>query len=321
MNKILTPLSNIKYLDELIDHGAEEFYLGFYDASWDEEFGTYREINRMSGFKEGANIYSFEDCLNAVNEIIKRGKSVYVAINSSSYSKDEIEKIKYYLRKIKEAKATGVIVSTIKEVEYAKEIGLESIASTLCGIYNDQISKYYKKAGCFHQVLPRDLSLDEIESIVSKNKDVKYEVFIMRNGCQFSDSHCLGFHKKEFGSTCGMLRRITQMIHSTRKDFEGRNEVEYNNILFRDYFHLTASCGLCALYRFNKMGIYAYKIVGRNDSAAEVSLDVEIIKKNIEIAMQSKTEEEYLKNMKLPLNSYIGCKKGLGCYYPEIRFK
>lgn len=321
MNKILTPLNKMAHLDDLIKAGAEEFYLGFRDEKWDNEFSEFREINRMSGFKDGANIYTLKDALDGIKTIKEKGKKVYIAINSSSYSAKELERIKYYFRLIKDAGADGVIVSTIKEVEYATEIGLESVASTLTGIYNDLISKYYKKAGCFHQVLPRDLSVDEIESIVKKNPDVKYEVFMMRNGCQFSDSHCLGFHRKEYGSTCGMLKRLTEEIHSTRKDFKGRNEVEYNNILYKVFYHITASCGLCALYRFTKMGIYSYKIVGRNDDPKEIMDDVYTINKNIEIALNSNSEEEFLEKMMFPANSYNGCKKGLGCYYPEIRFK
>ena len=321
MNKILTPIVSVDHINELIDAGAEEFYLGFYDEEWEKQFGDYREINRMSSFKKGANLYSFDDAMNCVKEIIKKNKQVYVTVNSSSYSNEEMNKIKEYLRKIKEAGATGAIVSTIKEVEYCAKIGLESIASTLCGIYNDYTSKYYKKAGCYHQVLPRDLSLQEIESIVTKNPDIKYEVFMMRNGCPFSDSHCLGFHKRTYGATCGMLKGTQQIICSTRKDFEGRNEVEFNNILYKNFFHLCASCGLCALYRFVKMNIYAYKIVGRNDSPGEVATDVDIIRRNIEIAKKCQSEEEYLLKMLLPANSYVGCKKGLGCYYPEVRFK
>ena len=77
MNKILTPLNKMAHLDDLIKAGAEEFYLGFRDEKWDNEFSEFREINRMSGFKDGANIYTLKDALNGIKTIKEKGKKVF----------------------------------------------------------------------------------------------------------------------------------------------------------------------------------------------------------------------------------------------------
>ncbi len=320
MNHILVPLNNMDYLDAFIQAGADEFYMGFYDDEWIQEFGDYAEINRMSGFKKGANRYSFCEILENIKKIKNKNKSIYITMNSASYSKSKINKIEYYFKMIKEAGATGVIVSTIQEVELANKYSLETVASTLCAIYNNFTSNFFKKIGATRQILPRDISLNEIEDIVKSNPKVRYEVFLMRNGCQFSDSHCLGFHRPEFGSLCGTLNRASLNIISKEKGFKKRHDIELNSILYTQYYHHISACGLCALYRFVKMGIYAYKIVGRNDMPEGICKDIEIVKKNIEIAKKCKSEDEYLEKMLIQDRSFIGCKKGLGCYYPEVRF-
>ena len=55
MNKILVPLNNRSRLKDLVEAGADEFYMGFHDEDWVKEFGDFTEINRMSGFKKYAN--------------------------------------------------------------------------------------------------------------------------------------------------------------------------------------------------------------------------------------------------------------------------
>ena len=61
--KILVPLNSEECLEEYVEAGADELYMGFYDEKWFETFGEYADINRMSGFKEKANRYDFEGML------------------------------------------------------------------------------------------------------------------------------------------------------------------------------------------------------------------------------------------------------------------
>lgn len=319
MNRILVPLNNRARLKELIDAGAEEFYMGFHDDEWVKEFGDFTEINRMSGFKKYANPYSFTELLEIAKEIKSYGKYIFITINSASYSQKELDKLKQYFIEFKKANIDGVIVSTPELTILAKECGIEPVASTMCGIFNADIVAYYKKLGMKRMILPRDLSLDEIEAIIKAHPDVSYEVFLMRNGCQFSDSHCLGFHREK-GSICGMLNGSLYRTNARDTDFKSQHDFELNNSLYVKCFHRIAACGLCALYRFYKLGVSAYKIVGRSENPKGIITDVKIVKENLKIIESCSSEEEYLKKMKMPENARDACKLGLSCYYPEIRF-
>ncbi len=319
MNKILVPLNNRLCIAEMVEAGVDEFYMGFHDDAWTDAFGEFSEINRMSGFGKLANPYSLEETLEIVKEVKSFGKAIFITINGATYNQRELEKLNEYFRLFANSGVDGVIVSTPELTLMAKEAGLIPVASTMCGLFNSDLVAFYKKLGMKRMILPRDLSMDEITEIVLKHQDITYEVFLMRNGCQFSDSHCLGFHRNK-GSICAMLNQSKCNINSDFHTFRAQHDIELNNNLYTSYFHRRAACGLCALYRFYKLGIGSYKIVGRSERPEGIIKDVKIIKENLKIIESCNSEEEYLQKMLMPDNARIVCKMGLNCYYPEIRF-
>lgn len=317
--RILVPLNNMEHIDDYIASGAGEFYIGFYDEEWTTKFGDYADINRMSGFKEKANPFSLEDVIDIIKDIKDKGKYIYVTFNSSIYSEEQLNQIKKYFIVLKEGGVDGVIVSCIELVEIADKLELPAIVSTISGVYNTQIARFYKDRGASRIIIPRDLSVEEIESIVKEVPGVEYEVFMMRNGCIFSDANCLGMHRNESCSICGSLINANSQIQIKDEDMEKRQKIELNDLLYTKSFHENA-CGLCSIYRFVKMNITACKIVGRTDEWKNICDDIRYVKQNIEIAENCKSQEEFLERMKLPDKSRFMCELGLSCYYPEIRF-
>ena len=118
------------------------------------------------------------------------------------------ECVKYFFASLKRAKVDGVIVSIPELIGMAIKHGLEAVASSICGIYNSEIAEFYRDLGATRLILPRELSLDDIAEIKSAVPDVEYEVFLMRNGCLFSDSYCLGLHARQRGAFCYDFRRL-----------------------------------------------------------------------------------------------------------------
>ncbi|WP_455717265.1 peptidase U32 family protein [Anaerosporobacter sp.] len=315
--RILVPLNNMEHIDDYIASGAGEFYIGFQDEEWTSKFGEYADINRMSGFKENANPFSLEDVVDIIEIVKNKGMSIYVTFNSSIYSEDQLNQIKKYFIVLKEGGVDGVIVSCIELVEIAVKLELPVVVSTIAGVYNTQIASFYRDRGANRIIIPRDMSVDEIETIVKEVPDVEYEVFMMRNGCIFSDANCLGLHRNESCSICGSLNNATSQIQM--KEEGKKQKIEWNDLLYTKSFHEYA-CGLCSLYRFVKMNITACKIVGRTDEWKNICSDIRYVKHNIEIAKNCKSQEEFLERMQLPEENELLCKDGLSCYYPEMRF-
>lgn len=318
--KILVPLNHTECLEAFAEAGADELYLGFYDEEWFETFGEYADINRMSGFKERANQYNFHEMTEAAKKIKNLGKSAFVTMNANCYSRKRIDYIQSrYFPAIREAEIDGLIISDVLLAKAAAEAGITVVASTMCGIYNRDIAAYYREAGMRRIILPRDLSLDEIESICRSFDDMEYEVFFMRNGCVFSDSYCLGMHRRECVAACGFLRGHPKRFVTEDLSFENRQANDTNDFLYNNHFHHDA-CGMCALYRMKEMGIGSLKIVGRADRPESVCEDIRLTKRNIGIAGEAESQQEYLERMEYPAHAQRKCMWGLSCYYPEVRF-
>lgn len=317
--RALVPLNNVEHVDDYIRCGAGEFYMGFHDKAWHEAFGDFEDINRMSGYKKASNPHNLEEVLQIIKDIKAKGKLIYITFNSSIYSEAQYEFIRKYMEQLKEAKVDGVIVSCIELVSLAEEVGVPSVVSTIAGVYNREIARFYVERGAKRIILPRDLSVEEIEQIVKAVPEVEYEVFMMRNGCAFSDANCLGMHRSEMCSICGSVMNANTEMLMLKQDFNTQNAVELNNMLYTKSFHKFA-CGLCSIYRFVKMGITAGKIVGRSDEWQNICRDIEYMRENINLAKRCNSEEEYLEKMIYPEERSMMCKLGLSCYYPEIRY-
>lgn len=318
--KLLTPVNRIESVPALCKHGAGELYVGFHDVEWEQNFGAFSNLNRMSSFGIAANPYSLEQLRMLIDVGHANHALVYITLNAESYTVAMLKKIEVYLHRMKEMSADGVIISGPAIAHLAKKAGLKPIASTMCGIYNSDIAKYYIGEGVERIILPRDLSLMEIEAIIKDAPGAEYEVFLMRSGCKFADSFCLGFHYDRFGALCQNLRRSNTTIHGGTISFRDRQLAILNETTYQTLFSSSDACGLCALFRLIRLGVAAGKIVGRATSPDKILGDLDIVSENMRIADNCDSEEEYLTRMVFPQNSDRTCFMGKSCYYPELRF-
>ncbi len=319
---ILTPLNRFTDIDVLADAGANEFYIGFADQAWTDKFGMFETVNRCSAYGMNANSSKIDDVPRFVKASHRRGASLYVVLNAQCYNDDQLKWMEYYIDRIAGAGADGVIVSTPEQVEIAKGRGVKAVASTMCSVYNSDIAKYYRDLGVDRIILPRELSTEAIEKIINAVPDMEYEAFLMRNGCKHADSYCLGLHGGRFGGLCfDQAQRKPEMIFADAKNLpdEVFNSKEYNSYLYETVFHKNA-CGQCALYRLEKIGVTAAKIVGRMDDVNDIAATVRLTRNNLRIASKSDSEAAYLRRMEKPDNRFEFCASGMSCYYPEIRY-
>ncbi|MBX9033811.1 peptidase U32 family protein [Gordonibacter massiliensis (ex Traore et al. 2017)] len=314
----LVPVNDRAYLERYVAAGGEEFYVGFHDPAWHERFGDEADLNRMTGFQRQANPYCFEDVLSIVDEVRELGKRIYVTFNASAYSQERLDFLFGYFERLHAAGATGAIVSVPEAVEPAADSGLEVVASTMCGVYNADIARFYRDLGCGRVIVPRDVGLSEIEAMAEAVPDVELEVFLMRNGCVFADGFCLGRHFQGRNALCWDVRHADREFYTVGRGSGLSRAARENNEAY-GRFHLTA-CGLCAVYRLERAGVSAAKIVGRSDDPACVLRDIEAVVRNVEIANGCADEQEFLARMSVPPERARDCGDSLSCYYPEVRF-
>lgn len=240
-----------------------------------------------------------------------------MTFNANAYSKAQLDFLFGYFERLREEGAAGVIVSVPEAVEPAADCGLEVVASTMCGVYNDQIARALQGLGCTRVIIPRDVGLAEIEAIMQAVPTLEYEAFLMRNGCIFSDCYCLGRHFQGRNALCFDVRDVKREFFVD--DVPGLERAVRENDQDYGRLHRTA-CGLCAIWRLERAGVSAAKIVGRSDDSACILRDIETIRRNVAIARGCADEQEFLARMDVPPERAAACADGLSCYYPEVRF-
>ena len=328
MGVALAPVNGRGSAQKLVDAGARELYLGFYDHRWDDAFGG-APLNRMSGFGAEANAFSFEELLDEVRHLrateAQEGRpavKVYCVFNSMTYTATMNTWIaRTYLEPLVQAGVNGVILSETSLAYESHCCGLETVASTMAAAYNAATVAWLGEEGIDRVILPRDLSLQDIEGIVHTVPTMRYEVFLMRNGCVFADAHCMGLHRSGQPSVCRTLRSSYGWRQSSAfvEELPAAERMATHR-LWAERLHLN-TCGLCALWRFEQLGIEAYKVVGRGDGIDDLAADVALVARNIEIARSCASEDAYLAAMDRPDGIRALCEnEGLSCYYPEVRF-
>ncbi len=303
MMKIMVPLSSFEDIDKFSEAGADEFYFGFYDDEWTKKYGDFEEINRMSSFGSAAN-FSISDCEDVIRKVHSKGKKAFVTLNSAMYSSGQIE---WLLKKIDEYRlynADGIISGSISMVLKLKKYDIPVTVSTMGGLYNSDIIEFYRKLNIKRVILPRDMKISDMELIIKKYPDMEFEVFLMRNGCKYSDSNCMSYHSRRFGSMCSCIDRQNGIFElCPNLSVSDKKEIYANNFLFTRAFHKSA-CGICSIEKFRNMEISSLKIVGRADSSFKLEYDIKLVKSII-----SKKSDEI---QSLP---YQNCLYGLNCYY------
>lgn len=321
---VLVPLNSFGVLERYKNAGIEEVYMGFHDDAWTDKFGPHADLNRMSGFGLSANPFTFDQMCHQLSRARELGIHGFVCFNAALYSEEQLQYIKReYLPGIAQAGAQGVIVSGQGLIEPIRETGVDAVISTLAGVFNSRLVAHYAQRGASRIILPRDLSLAEIQGIVGENPDLEYEVFLMRNGCTFSDSHCLGQHCEGKPSLCLSLRNggtVTWPIDDDPETDRLARDAADTEYTWAHYFH-RRTCGLCTLWNFEKLGIAAYKVVGRSDDLDDLIFDASLVGRNAKLARECATEEEYLRRMERPSQPRTLCGyDGLSCYYPDNRY-
>lgn len=302
--RIIVPAANNDIIPKLCDAGADDIYVGFDDGIWSRKFGDFSEINRMSSFGKKANISSKEipDSIKVTHD---KGKKIYITLNSPAYSYAEVKTLLEIIDRYQMWQCDGFIASDLLIIEALRKRNYHIKLSTMAGVYNEMIVSFYRKIGIKDIIFPRDVSLTTMKMIVSKNPDITFEAFLMRNGCRYSDSNCLAFHDRKYGAICSWLDSgNSNLIYDNVSNHKELKEACSNNHLFK-YALLKQACGLCAISELTKIGINSVKIVGRADNQEGIIEDVRNVKTVIENEGQILLESK----------SYKNCLYGLNCYY------
>lgn len=347
--KILSPVNHAKEVHTLIKNGADELYCGVLSKKWNKNFSNIGSINRREF--SASNMRSYEELKKAVKEAHDSNTPVFLTMNGL-YSEEQHPQVLSEMEDAKSCEVDGFIIADLGLLLELKGQRLNIHLSTGGTVFNSEDARFFKGLGVSKVTIPRHMSLKEIRMLVRKNKDIKFDVFILNTRCMNVDGFCTfqhGVNEIKHGFLGKSLKRlefdhiITNLIEKkpsltnylNRLDILGstsachlnykvsiiqgpQNKITKSNItsIFGLNF-LPNACGACAIYDFKKIGIDSLKIVGRGFPLRKIVKDLRFLRYLLSYSDENRSKIKFHQQTKIEYKKIYGkdCSKKL-CYYP-----
>jgi putative protease len=308
---IAAPICSVQDLEPLLKAGANEVYFGIMTDKWKQKYGNAEFITRRQS--EYAHISTFRQLSSIIQTVSDYNANATLVLNAN-YSEQQMPFVIEILSEWEERGGSAVMVADLGVLLYLLENNskLNRYLSVMAGVFNHESVKFYHKLKVSRIVLPRELKLSEIYTLVkNSSSEIKFEVITMFQKCQFIDSFCKFIHavendlfttKKENSSSSNI-----PLCHGCTIPFY--SEGKPITPLFKDDIN-TPHCAACQLSGFLKNGINHFKIAGRGFPLELIIKAVSLTKKSMDLLYNpgEKIKEEYNNTFGYP------CKRKY-CYY------
>jgi len=169
--EILSPAKNLFYGKEVIRCGADAVYIGTPKHSMRQEHTN-----------------SLDDIKKLIDYAHKYWVKVYAAVNCLLYKQEDVNCVKEMINKLYEMEADGIIIQDLGILELdLPPIPVILSTNTMC--YKKEDVQFFEKIGVSRVVLPRDISIEEIEDI-TKNSNISIEAFCYGYYCPVVCGNC-----------------------------------------------------------------------------------------------------------------------------------
>lgn len=319
--KVHSPLSAPEEVKPLAEAGTDEFYCGIMSKEWEQLYTRVGSQNKR--YWEQNNFRSFEDLETAIKIAHSYKKPVFLTVNAQFYTQKQYPLLLKEINKMVEISADALIISDLALLLTLKKKGLnvDFHLSSISTVLNSKAAEFYKKIGISRIILPRQVTIAEIEEISSSG--IPLEAFILNEKCWNMDGLCTFNHgilckDGEKRDGCSLNYDITILNNNTsRLNIIKQNRRIRQNIFLPQTIQKRNECGICALYYFKKYGVNSVKIIGRGHALDFKKLYISFIKKALSIPDCS--FENFQRQSRKLYKSYFNnvCNE-FSCYYPEL---
>ncbi|MFC1631820.1 peptidase U32 family protein [Candidatus Omnitrophota bacterium] len=280
--KIKSPLTNKEEVKPLCEAGADELFCGIEPYNWRRRYKDFCTTQRSTF----ANFKKLSDLARAIRIAHQYKTKVHVAMNAFFYLEEQYKMARRIVKDILGIGADGIIfadpgVLSLMDRDLLKDKDVIAGCDTV--IFNHQAAKFYKRFGITRIVLPRSMTVKEMEQVIRNDGDLEYEVFIIHDLCFFEDGLC-AYCKEQTGGTRkqGRARGKVYFFAASRLPLRGHGggcgtPVKRQRIYFRKNrkisfprpvtFRLGKNidgCGACAIYDLKRIGVTSLKVLDRN---------------------------------------------------------
>ncbi|MPW26311.1 U32 family peptidase [Alkalibaculum sp. M08DMB] len=272
--ELLAPAGNMEKLKYALHYGADAVYLA----------GT------SYGLRAKAGNFSIDEMYEAVKYVHDRDKKIYITMNIIPHNQD-FEGMKDYVKILEALGVDGVIVADPGIIMLIKEIApeLKISLSTQGNTTNYYSAKFWHQMGINRIVLARELSIQEIKTIIDNTPDtLEIETFIHGAMCISYSGRCLlsnymANRDANKGDCAQPCRWNYSLMEKTR---ENEYFPVYEDERGTYVFNSKDLCLIENIPELIKVGVNSFKIEGRMKSVFYVATVVRAYRKSI---------DEYLK--------------------------
>ena len=309
--KVLAPLRNSEEVLPLCEAGAQEFYCGLTPPGWEQAFGQ-ASVHRRN--PRSAGVPSMDDLRRIV--ALAQPRPVFATLNAPSYPAGAVPRLVEFGRSLLDD--VGVAALIVAEWELLFALCEQGLAprlhiSSLASCRNPGAAAFYRSLGVARVILPRHMTLCEIEATAIPG--LESEVFVLNDGCVFEEGICATTHA--LGTFClsdrlgGKFGRLDE-----RYEFWKWTQNNCGSQTSRGY--TLGPCGLCALPRLARLGVASLKVVGREASLGRKAASVRLAAAAL-ACTESGARPEGIRDAVVALRGAPElCKDAHLCYYPDV---
>lgn len=287
--ELLAPAGNLSRLKVAIRFGADAVFIGGKDFS----------------LRANAKNFSIEDMREGVLFANQHGAKIYVTSNIFAHENDFKDYIEY-IQKLEEIGISGIIVADPSYIKITKDntSNLECHLSTQQSTLNSQAINFWSKVGCERVVLGREVTKNELESIM-KNTTTEVEAFVHGAMCMSYSGKCtLSNHFTARDSNRGGC------VQSCRWDYKVMKNEEIIDTKVDFSFSAKDLALVNELKHFIEFGVDSLKIEGRMKSDYYIANIINTYRKYIDDYCSDPDnfldDDKYMENVLKSANRSVG---------------
>ena len=210
-----------KYIASLVEGWANEFFTGYNPEYWSSKFGF--EVSPNGRFAEHEQITDIETLKLIVEEVHKYDLEVFINLNAWYYTDQTFPLIEKMVLEFEEIWIDGIICWNISILEYLKNKWYKGKIniSTIMAVYNSEAIKFLLENYKINKIiLSREITLKEIETLVTEFKNTQFEVFWEGDFCRYNNWLCFAEHKYWAKDICTIVVNDLIIKKKFRADFK-----------------------------------------------------------------------------------------------------
>lgn len=313
--KLISPIDQLSEAESLLQAGADELYGGYVPTAWQRRFGLLASINQRTF--PGAQIDSYSDLEQIVSICRDRGRDFALTLNSPFYTDSQLPLLIDYVAEAVTAGVNSVILADLGLLRTLKSQFPQLLfhASTLAHLGNSAALNFYQRQGMTRAILPRHLTIAEMERVTEQAPGIALDAFLLVGKCPNTEGFCTFHHSSndkvwpcEIEYCVEPVGKESNVLQQAISKQQSWSQTDRRH-----------GCGLCAIPALVGAGLSGLKLVGRGAPLLRKMMNLQLAAEFLALAKSELPFAEYQKEAMSAHHRHfgIGCSENV-CYYPEF---